>query len=186
MRVAQGGPQQRITARKLGAVSLSNRTGSRMPRPKLVTPAVIDEIELWVNDGLSAAAIAEKVGCTLGTLRVRCSQFGVSLRRTKGLVAAVGCPDAPAEKRAATPPRMVTARTDIDAADEEQHLVIRMASPTLHLLRSRAAQKGISDCALARMLLEIIIRDDLYEAVLDEASTATSCAMNTMVLNPPG
>jgi hypothetical protein len=60
-----------------------------------------------------------------------------------------------------------------------------MASPTLHLLRSRAAQKAISDCALAGMLLEIIVRDDLYEAVLDEASTATSCAMNTMVLNPP-
>jgi hypothetical protein len=161
----------------------------------LVTPAVIDQIELWVNDGFSAAAIAEKVGCTLGTLRVRCSQFGISLRRKKGLVAAVECPDAPAEypqggpsssggKRAATPPRMVTARTDIDAADEEQHLVIRMASPTLHLLRSRAAQKGISDCALAGMLLEIIVRDDLYEAVLDEASTATSCAMNT-ILNPP-
>jgi hypothetical protein len=47
-----------------------------VPRPKLVTPAVINQIELWVNDGLSAATIAEKVGGTLGTLRARCSQFG--------------------------------------------------------------------------------------------------------------
>ena len=156
-----------------------------MPRPKLVTPAVIDQIELWVNDGLSAAAIAEKVGCTLGTLRVRCSQFGISLRRKKSPVAAVGCAAAPAqclqgvpsslgEKRAATPLRMVTARTEIDAADGEEHLVIRMAPPAIHLLRSRAAKKGISDCALATMLLEIIVRDDLYEAVLDEDSTKTS------------
>jgi hypothetical protein len=69
---------------------------------------------------------------------------------------------------------MVTARTGIDAADEEEHLVIRMAPPTIDLLRSRATQKGISDCALATMLLEIIVRDDLYEAVLDDASTKPS------------
>ena len=69
---------------------------------------------------------------------------------------------------------MVTARTGINAADEEEHLVIRMAPPTIDLLRSRATQKGISDCALAGMLLEIIVRDDLYEAVLDEDSTKTS------------
>jgi hypothetical protein len=75
---------------------------------------------------------------------------------------------------------MVTARRGIDAADEEGHLVIRMAPPTSHLLRSRAAQKGISDCELATMLLEIIVRDDLYEAVLDEASTETSRPMATM------
>ena len=167
-----------------------------MPRPKLVTSAVINQIELWVNDGLRAAAIAEKIGCTLGTLRVRCSQFGISLRRKKSPVAAVGCPSAPSEcpqglpsslgrKRAATPLRMVTARTAIHAADEEEHLVIRMPPPISHLLRRRAAQKGISDCALATMLLEIIVQDDLYEAVLDDASIKPSSPMATMVLNPP-
>ena len=168
-----------------------------MPRPKLVTPAVINQIELWVNDGLSAVAIAEKIGCTLGTLRVRCSQFGISLRRKKSPAAAVDCPSAPAKcpqgtpsslggKRAATQLRMVTARTGIDAADEEEeeHLVIRMPAPTSHLLRRRAAQKGISDCALATMLLEIIVRDDLYEAVLDKDSTETSRPTVTMVPNP--
>ena len=130
-------------------------------------------------------------------LRVRCSQFGISLRRKKSPVAAVCCSGVPAEcpqgtpsslggKRAATTLRMVTARTEIDATDEEEeHLVIRMAPPTIHLLRSRAAKKGISECALATMLLEIIVRDDLYEAVLDETSTETSRRTATLVLNPP-
>ena len=52
---------------------------------------------------------------------------------------------------------MVTARTGIDAADEEEHLAIRMAPPTIQLLRGRAAKKGISDCALATILLEIVV-----------------------------
>ena len=186
------------TAWKLGWFSFRHLTGSCMPRPKLVTSAAINQIELWVNDGLSAATIAEKIGCTLGTLRVRCSQFGISLRRKKSPVAAVCCSGVPAEcpqgtpsslggKRAATTLRMVTARTEKDATDEEEegHLVIRMAPPTIHLLRSRAAKKGISECALATMLLEIIVRDDLYEAVLDETSTETSRRTATLVLNPP-
>jgi hypothetical protein len=39
----------------------------------------------------------------------------------------------------------------------------------------RAAQKGISESALAQSLLEIIIEDDLYAAVLgvDESSSAS-------------
>ena len=52
-----------------------------MPRRKLVTADVINQIESWVDDGLNPKAIAEKIGCTLGTLRVRCLQFGISLRR---------------------------------------------------------------------------------------------------------
>ena len=39
---------------------------------------------------------------------------------------------------------MVTARTGIDAADEEEHLAIRMAPPTIQLLR-------------ATILLEIVV-----------------------------
>ena len=70
---------------------------------------------------------------------------------------------------------MASAQTGIDAAEWEEHLVIRMAPPTIHLLRSRAAQKGISEGALAIRLLEVIVQDDLFEAVLDvdEARSAS-------------
>ncbi len=43
-------------------------------------PVVIPQISSWVDAGFSTREIAEKIGCTLGTLRVRCSQLGISLR----------------------------------------------------------------------------------------------------------
>jgi hypothetical protein len=166
-----------------------------VPRRKLVTADVISQIESWVNSGLSAVAIAERIGCTLGTLRVRCSQFGISLRRKGGRVVAVTdvlghqrMPEGPrpvgselAEKRAATRSRTVTKRNEIDAVDQEDHLVIWMPRATVHHLRSRAARKGISESALATILLETVVRDDLYEAVLDEGSTETSRPTSAVV-----
>jgi hypothetical protein len=154
----------------------------------------MDQIESWLNEGFCAAAIAEKVGCTLGTLRVRCSQAGISLRRKKGPVAAEGCPRGPAEtpggiplrsseKPAATPSRTVFARSETGAAYREEHLVLRVARPTIHYLRSRAAQKGLSESVLATILLETIVQDDLYEAVLDEARTKAN-ARTAEVLGP--
>ena len=159
-----------------------------MPRRRLFASATMDQIESWLNEGLSAAAIAEKVGCTLGTLRVRCSQAGVSLRRKKGPVAAQGCPRGPAEtprgipsrsgeKPTVTPSRTITVRSETGAAYEDEHLVLRVARATIQHLRSRAARKGLSDSVLATMLLETIVQDDLYEAVLDEARTKTNARM---------
>ena len=153
-----------------------------MPRRRLFASATMDQIESWLNEGFCAAAIAEKVGCTLGTLRVRCSQAGVSLRRKKGPVAAQGCPRGPAETPRGIPSRSgeklaATARSETGAASEEEHLVLRVARPTIQHLRSRAARKGLSDSVLATMLLETIVQDDLYEAVLDEARTKTNARM---------
>jgi hypothetical protein len=51
-----------------------------MPRKMLFTPNVMKHIEPWVHQGLSADQIARKIGCTPGTLRVRCSQAHISLR----------------------------------------------------------------------------------------------------------
>ena len=52
-----------------------------MPRKVLFTPSVMKHIEPWVDRGLSANEIARKIGCTTGTLRVRCSHAHISLRR---------------------------------------------------------------------------------------------------------
>ena len=52
-----------------------------MPRQELVTADILNQIESWVDAGLNPKAIAEKIGCTLGTLKVRCAQLGISLRR---------------------------------------------------------------------------------------------------------
>jgi len=52
-----------------------------VPRQELITTDIINQIESWVDAGLSPKAIAEKIGCTLGTLKVRCAQLRISLRR---------------------------------------------------------------------------------------------------------
>ena len=39
-------------------------------------------IRLLVDEGLSVQEIADRVGWTIGTLRVRCSQLKISLRRS--------------------------------------------------------------------------------------------------------
>jgi hypothetical protein len=78
------------------------------------------------------------------------------------------------------PTRTIPAGNEIDAADQGEHLVIRMAQSTVHRLQSQATRKGISESALAVVLLETIDRDDLYEAVLDdEANTKTDCIGST-------
>src|SRR5438045_5708432 len=51
-----------------------------MPRPTILTPTALALVKSLVKQGVSAAAIAEEIGCTLGTLRVRCSHLGISLR----------------------------------------------------------------------------------------------------------
>src|SRR6476620_7539687 len=52
-----------------------------MPRPTILTAAALARVSSLVDQGLSAAQIADQMGCTLGTLRVKCSQAGISLRR---------------------------------------------------------------------------------------------------------
>ena len=41
-----------------------------------------DMIRVLVDEGLSAQEIADRVGWTIGTLRVRCSQLKISFRRS--------------------------------------------------------------------------------------------------------
>ena len=60
-----------------------------MPRPTILTQAALAHVTSLVDQGRSAAEIAGEIGCTLGTLRVRCSQLGISLRRRKEAVTAM-------------------------------------------------------------------------------------------------
>src|SRR5215470_7184262 len=52
-------------------------------RQTILTKQVMADIPAMIANGMEAAAIAEQLGCNLGTLRVRCSQAGISLRTAK-------------------------------------------------------------------------------------------------------
>jgi hypothetical protein len=108
---------------------------------KILTKAVLATIpEMVVQGGMRADDIAEKLGCNIGTLKVRCSQAKISLR----------------------PPGSRRGRPRIDER------TIRLSGDALALLQRRAAASGKTETALARQLLETIARDDLYDAVLDD------------------
>ena len=107
---------------------------------KILTKKVLATIpEMVAQGGMRADDIAEKLGCNIGTLKVRCSQAKISLR----------------------PPGSRRGRPRIDER------TIRLSGDVLALLQHRAAASGKTEAALAQELIETIARDDLYDAVLD-------------------
>jgi len=144
-----------------------------MAQQKKLTPMVISGIRTWVQQGLNANEIAQNIGCTVGTLRVRCSQLKISLRH-RGHSNGAHTADTIARQAAASPPPpgQGTKRNEFTSVgskvDRREQLRVPVSKSTVQLLQTRAALKGLSDFCLAATLLEIIAQDDLFDAVLDE------------------
>jgi hypothetical protein len=98
-----------------------------------------------VGDGLSNTEIATRMGWTVGTLYVRCSQLKISLRRSSKKVRLKRWPRIP------------------------------LPDELFEQLRQRAAAMGVSTAELVVDLLKEIVRDGLYDAVLDRDDFDTSC-----------
>ena len=100
-------------------------------------------IPALLQQGTTKAEIAAMYGVKLGTLKVFCSQRGISLRKGGPL-----------------PPR-----TKLVLLDEP----LPLSDDVLKSLREAARSMGKGSTArLASDLLERIVSDDLYKAVLDE------------------
>ena|SRR5215471_15187383 len=151
-----------------------------MPRPTILTKAALAHVVSLVDHGHTAAQIASEIGCTVGTLRVRCSHHGISLRRrargnrkecvtTMDLVplaqaSAAARPES--VERVNTVEQSRTAVTE-SSADVRIELKVLLPQITAEQLRQRGALRGISGSTLASALLVTITRDGLYDAVLD-------------------
>jgi hypothetical protein len=106
----------------------------------ILTKAVLATIpEMVERRGMRAHNIAEKLGCKISTLKVRCSQARISLR----------------------PPGSRHGRPNSDER------TIRLNRAALELLQDRADASGKTAATLAQELIERIARDNLYDAVLD-------------------
>lgn len=101
-----------------------------------------------------------RLGCKVTTLKVRCSQARISLRPPKEaevlrlvpLVPLVPAPKTPKQKRSyafAVP------------------TTLQLSRVAMSRLRQRAEATGMTEAELVTTLLEVIARDDLYDAVLD-------------------
>ena len=151
-----------------------------MPKPTILTKAALDRVTSLVDQGRSAAEIAYELGCTLGTLRVRCSQHRISLRRRAGgsfketltAIDLVAGPDANPVGRSKSGDRgyrVEQGRPIAGEASAEVHIELKVMLPqiTAEQLRQGGALRGISGSTLAEKLLVTIGRDCLYDAVLD-------------------
>jgi hypothetical protein len=142
-----------------------------MPRPTILTQVALARVVTLVDHGRSAAEIAKEMGCTLGTLRVRCSHLGISLRRRASIsrgekmVAWTGA-KAVTEYKSGEPD--YTIKQSGSVAGEWIELKVLLPQTTTELLRQRGALRGVSGATLAAELLVTIARDGLYDAVLDE------------------
>jgi hypothetical protein len=134
-------------------------------RPSILTKEVMAGVPVLVQQGFDAETIAVRLGCTVGTLKVRCSQAKISLRRPKEVKVVPLVPLVPAS----TPPRPSKQRPAYAFAIPTTLQLSRVA---MSRLRQRAEAVGISEAELVTNLVEMISQDDLFDAVLDSAKGA--------------
>jgi hypothetical protein len=113
-----------------------------MAKQTKLTDDVFRQIPELIAQGLGKNEIAARIGVTPGSLQVKCSQRGVSLRKYR--------------------PGQLTLPGD---ALPDQALPL--SNRALRALQAAAEARGQDAARLAGALLEIIAKDDLYSAVLD-------------------
>ena len=145
-----------INAEAVNSVTEKKSSG----RPSILTKDVMAGIPVLVQQGLNTEAIAARLGCTAGTLKVRCSQAQISLRLPKEVKVVPLVPLAPA----APAPKPTQSKRCFAFAVPTTLQLSRVA---MSRLRQRANAMGVTEAALATTLLEMIAQDDLYDAVLD-------------------
>jgi len=150
-----------------------------VPRSKKISAAALEQIPALIDRGLSTAEIADAIGCTVGTLRVKCSQNGISLRRkyrNETGTAMTGSAPLPVSSSGAQKliSRSQPKKALFSSSGEQgglrryqKSIAILLPRLTLDQLGERAAAKGMSMSGLASMLLEVVAQDGLYDAILD-------------------
>jgi hypothetical protein len=110
------------------------------------TEEVLASISTMVQQSISNEEIAASLGVTVNSLKVTCSNHGISLRRPSK-------PESQPEK----------------SRKDRTLQLSKSASLILHLAAAKRS-RGVN--ALAKDLLETIARDNLFNAVLDEREDA--------------
>jgi hypothetical protein len=120
-----------------------------------------------VQQGLNTEAIAARLGCNVGTLKVRCSQAGISLRVPKEVKVVPLVPLVPAPQPPKPPKQKRSYAFALPTA-------LQLSRVAMSRLRQHAEAIGVNEARLASDLLEVIAQDDLYDAVLDSKAKKIS------------
>ena len=126
----------------------------RRRRSHIFTPAAIETLRRLAREGSLLQTIANAIGSTAASVRVRCSQLRIKLAQGSRT-------DSPKALQLDSP----KARR---RHFRERQLIIGMNPAVYAALEQKAARKHKSTSGFARMLLEAIVSSDIYEAVLDD------------------
>jgi len=133
-----------------------------MKKP-IFTDAVLALIPALVAQNVRPVEIAEYIGCTFGTLKVRCSAYKISLRTPDWR-------DRRRRQRAAEPKATTRTMLPKPVSSPPPRTVqssLMLSRVAMSRLRQRAEAGGMTEAQLASKLLETIGLDDLFDAVLD-------------------
>ena len=128
---------------------LSRQLTNMMPEPAVVssgsrrrvfTPTAINAIRAMAAQGKSAAEIATAIGSTPASVRAKCCQLKIPLRR----------------------------RWEQALHIEGHRLIIYLQDADYAALKRKAADMQRSAVELSSELLRAVIRGNIYEAVLDD------------------
>jgi hypothetical protein len=148
----------------INAGAINSVPEKRRRRRSNLTKHLMAGIPVLVQQGLNAEAIAARLGCTVGTLRVRCSQAQISLRVPKKVNVVPLVPASPAKPQQSKQCIAFAVPT-----------TLQLSRVAMSRLRQRAEATGMTEAELVTTLIEVIAQDDLYDAVLDNKSKKT-CA----------
>jgi hypothetical protein len=148
----------------INAEAINPITEKKRRRRSNLTKHLMAGIPVLVQQGLNAEAIAARLGCTVGTLRVRCSQAQISLRVPKKINVVPLVPASPAKPQQSKQCIAFAVPT-----------TLQLSRVAMSRLRQRAEATGMTEAELVTTLIEVIAQDDLYDAVLDNKSKKT-CA----------
>lgn len=115
-----------------------NGVGLQRRKRRIFTPSAINTIRMLAAQGKSTSQIAEVIGSTSASVRVRCCQLKIKLRRRHA--------------------RQI----------ERQSLVVYLHDADYAALQRKAANMQKSAGELSGELLTAIIRSNIYDAVLDD------------------
>ena len=132
-------------------------------RKMILTKTVLASISTLVEQGLNTEAVAARLGCKVSTLKVRCSQAQISLRVPKEVKVVPLVPLVPVLSPTKPPESPKQKRSYAFALPT----TLQLSRVAMSRLRQRAEALGVNEAQLASDLLEVIARDDLYDAVLD-------------------
>lgn len=111
-------------------------------RTRVFTDDVLADIPKWVAARVGTEAIAEKLGVTVGSLKVACSNAGISL----------------------DPDNYIPTGVRIDFQLDYRLGLTHMSRLSL---RTQAQKLHMTERELISLLLYFITKDNMYEAILD-------------------